>query len=80
MSVDWQIAEFEAARLELCRDLPAGILDRVRSLVQDEQGQDLVEYALIAGFASLAVYLLPYFSASIQEAWNTVSSKLSHAM
>ena len=53
---------------------------RLRLLLDDEQGQDLVEYALLAGFVAVAAgALLPGISSSISTIFSRMSSVLGAA-
>ncbi len=56
------------------------LLFRLRSLVRDERGQDLVEYALLAGFLAVAAAAtLPGIAESIAEIFDEVEHRLEHA-
>jgi pilus assembly protein Flp/PilA len=53
---------------------------RLRQLVKDTEGQDLVEYALVAGFVAVAAgALLPGISNSISTIFSRMGSVLSVA-
>lgn len=53
---------------------------RLKSLVDDQKGQDLVEYALLAGFVAVAAgALLPAISTSISTIFSRMGSVLSAA-
>lgn len=53
---------------------------RLRQLVKDTEGQDLVEYALLAGFVAVAAgALLPGISNSISTIFSRMGSVLSVA-
>jgi pilus assembly protein Flp/PilA len=53
---------------------------RVRDLWRDEQGQDLIEYALMAGFVAVAAgAAMPSVSASISTVFSKVQSLLTAA-
>jgi pilus assembly protein Flp/PilA len=53
---------------------------RLRQLVKDAEGQDLVEYALLAGFVAVAAgALLPGISNSISTIFSRMGSVLSVA-
>lgn len=53
---------------------------RLRGLINDREGQDLVEYALLAGFVAVAAgALLPAISASISTIFSRMGSVLSTA-
>lgn len=56
------------------------IVLKLRTLVDDEEGQDLVEYALLAGFVAVAAgALLPAISTSISTIFSRMGSVLSAA-
>lgn len=56
------------------------LLLKLRSLAEDEEGQDLVEYALLAGFVAVAAgALLPAISTSISTIFSRMGSVLSAA-
>ena len=53
---------------------------RLRGLIDDREGQDLVEYALLAGFVAVAAgALLPAISTSISTIFSNMGSVLSAA-
>ena len=53
---------------------------QLRHLVKDSEGQDLVEYALLAGFVAVAAgALLPGISDSISVIFSKMASVLSAA-
>jgi pilus assembly protein Flp/PilA len=53
---------------------------RLERLVRDTRGQDLVEYALLAGFIAVAAgALLPGISGSISTIFSKMSSVLTNA-
>ena len=53
---------------------------RLRSLVDEKDGQDLVEYALLAGFVAVAAgALLPAISTSISTIFSRMGSVLTAA-
>lgn len=53
---------------------------RVRNLKQNAQGQDLIEYALMAGFVAVAAgALMPNIAASISTVFSKVSSVMADA-
>lgn len=53
---------------------------KLRLLVQDTEGQDLVEYALLAGFVAVAAgALLPGISSSISTIFSRMGSVLTAA-
>lgn len=50
---------------------------RLRSMIDDAEGQDMVEYALLAGFVAVAAgALLPAISASVSTIFSRMSSVL----
>ena len=52
-----------------------------RSLLQDESGQDLIEYALVAGLIGLgAVVAMGALSTKVSSAFSSVGSQLSSAV
>ncbi len=56
------------------------LMVRAQSLINDEQGQDLVEYALLAGFVAVAAgALLPGISTSISTIFSRMGSVLTAA-
>ena len=56
------------------------MLQRLYNLAHDEAGQDLVEYALLAGFVAVAAgALLPGISSSISTIFSKMGSVLSQA-
>ena len=56
------------------------VLQRLHNLAHDEEGQDLVEYALLAGFVAVAAgALLPGISGSISVIFSKMASVLSAA-
>jgi len=62
-------------RLYMRRQLLASLLKR---LWQDESGQDLIEYALLA--ATLAIVVAGFFPPTIAPSISTIFSKLSAIM
>jgi pilus assembly protein Flp/PilA len=53
---------------------------RLRGLIDDKEGQDLVEYALLAGFVAVAAgALLPAISSSISTIFSRMGSVLTAA-
>ena len=57
------------------------LLSKIRLLVEDSEGQDLVEYALLAGFVAVAAgALLPGISDSISVIFSKMASVLSAAV
>jgi pilus assembly protein Flp/PilA len=53
---------------------------KLRQLIDDEQGQDLIEYALLAGFVAVAAgALLPGISQSISTIFQRMASVLTAA-
>ena len=56
------------------------LLERLHDLVREQEGQDLVEYALLAGFVAVAAgALLPSISGSISVIFSKMASVLSAA-
>jgi pilus assembly protein Flp/PilA len=53
----------------------------MKQFVQDESGQDLIEYALVAGLIGLgAITAMSGLATSIKTAFNSVSSQLTSAV
>lgn len=53
---------------------------RLKNLIEEQKGQDLVEYALLAGFVAVAAgALLPAISSSISTIFSRMSSVLTAA-
>ena len=53
----------------------------IKNLINDESGQDLIEYALVAGLVALgAVVAMTGLSTKIGSAFNTVGSQLTNAV
>jgi pilus assembly protein Flp/PilA len=49
-------------------------------IVKDTKGQDLIEYALMAGFVAVAAgAIMPNVATSISTIFNTISTQLSNA-
>jgi len=56
-------------------------LDMFKNLVEDDSGQDLIEYALIAALIALgAIAAMNSLATGISTAFSTVSSDLSSAV
>ena len=56
------------------------LLIRIRTLVYDDRAQDMVEYALLAGFIAVAAgAVLPGLSASISQIFSKMGSLTSTA-
>lgn len=56
------------------------LLHKIRLLAEDNEGQDLIEYALLAGFVAVAAgALLPGISDSISVIFSKMGSVLSTA-
>ncbi len=56
-------------------------LQLAHQLIADESGQDLIEYALVAGLIGLgAVIAMSSLATSIGNAFNSVGSSLSNAV
>ena len=52
----------------------------IRRFCKDERGQDLIEYALMAGFVALAAgALMPNISSSISTVFSKIQSLLTAA-
>jgi pilus assembly protein Flp/PilA len=61
--------------------MKANILLALRNLHNDESGQDLIEYALVAALIAFgAVTTMKTLSTTIGTAFSTVGSKLTSAM
>lgn len=57
------------------------ISQSIRKFAQDESGQDLIEYALVAGLIGLgAIAAMNSLSTAISTAFSSVSSKLTSAV
>jgi len=57
------------------------MLNLLRNLHQDESGQDLIEYALVAALiAFAAVTAMQGLATSINSAFSVIGSKLSSAL
>lgn len=55
-------------------------MNLVSMIVKDERGQDLIEYALMAGFVAVAAgAIVPGIGAKITKIFTTVSDKLDAA-
>ncbi|ADW67533.1 Flp family type IVb pilin [Granulicella tundricola] len=53
----------------------------IAALLNDESGQDLIEYALVAGLIGLgAVVAMTGLSGKIQSSFNSVGSSLTNAV
>ena len=56
------------------------IVNRLKQLAGDAQGQDLIEYALMAGFVAVAAgAIMPNVASSISTIFSQVSSVLASA-
>lgn len=56
------------------------IICRIRMIVDDVEGQDMVEYALLAGFVAVAAgALLPSISTSVSTIFSRMGSVLTAA-
>jgi Flp pilus assembly pilin Flp len=54
--------------------------DMIRKMWHDDDGQDLIEYALIAGLVSLCCWVaITAAGTSIAGVWNSVTGALSNA-
>jgi Flp pilus assembly pilin Flp len=55
-------------------------IQTIKSFLQEESGQDLVEYSLLLGFLALgSLALLGTAGTSVKTIWSTVSSSLTVA-
>lgn len=62
------------------KDSINALLLRLRNLVDETEGQDMVEYALLAGFVAVAAgALLPAISTSISTIFSRMGSVLTAA-
>ena len=58
----------------------ATLITRMRALVSDDEGQDLIEYALLAGLISLvAVATVTTAGEQVNDIFATITDKLSEA-
>jgi pilus assembly protein Flp/PilA len=56
-------------------------MTRPRAFVRDEEGQDLIEYALLAALISLvAVAVLTTAGAAVNSVFSSIASKLTAAL
>jgi Flp pilus assembly pilin Flp len=56
------------------------MIDALRRLVTEEEGQDLIEYALIAGFISVICYLVIQATGqSVSKIWDKVKTAVDAA-
>jgi pilus assembly protein Flp/PilA len=56
-------------------------MTRPRAFVRDEEGQDLIEYALLAALISLvAVAVLTTAGAAVNNVFSSIASKLTAAL
>ena len=61
--------------------IPFSLLVKIQQMVNREEGQDLVEYALVAALIAFgAVISMKHLSAEINTAFNTISSDLSTSL
>jgi pilus assembly protein Flp/PilA len=57
------------------------MLNKVRNLWRNEEGQDLIEYALLVGLISLvAVLAITQAGAAVEQIFNTVVASLQTAL
>ena len=57
---------------------PVFVMHRLKTLIRDETGQDLVEYALIVALIALgATAAMSSLAASVSTSFSTVGSKIS---
>jgi pilus assembly protein Flp/PilA len=62
------------------KDRINALIFRARSVVDNDEGQDMVEYALLAGFVAVAAgALLPAISTSISTIFSRMGSVLTGA-
>ena len=62
------------------KDSINALLLRLRNLVDETEGQDMVEYALLAGFVAVAAgALLPAISTSVSTIFSRMGSVLTAA-
>jgi pilus assembly protein Flp/PilA len=55
--------------------------DCLRGLLRDESGQDLIEYAMVAGLIGLgAVIAMSGLSGKIANSFNTVGNRLANSI
>ena len=56
----------------------AHLMTQVRAFVRNDEGQDLIEYALLAGLISLvAVATVTTAGTQVKEIFNTITGKLT---
>ncbi len=56
------------------------MITRMRALLHDDEGQDLIEYALLAGLISLvAVATVTTAGTNVKDIFNTITGKLTTA-
>ncbi|MCZ2155842.1 MAG: Flp family type IVb pilin [Bryobacterales bacterium] len=56
------------------------MLNTLKNFVREEEGQDLVEYALLLALITLAVAaVLPGFATTLNGVWTSVAGKLTTA-
>jgi pilus assembly protein Flp/PilA len=56
----------------------ANLIARLRALVRDDRGQDLIEYALIAGLVALvAVAGITTAGQEVQRVWDEIATALT---
>jgi pilus assembly protein Flp/PilA len=61
--------------------IPFSLLVKIQQMVNREEGQDLVEYALVAALIAFgAVTSMKHLSSEINTAFNTISSDLSTSL
>jgi Flp pilus assembly pilin Flp len=57
------------------------MINTFRHLISNEEGQDLIEYGLIAGFISVICYLaIQAAGQSISSLWDVIDEKVSDAL
>jgi Flp pilus assembly pilin Flp len=58
----------------------SAMINALRVLVSNEEGQDLIEYGLIAGFISVICYLVIIATGeSVSALWDVIQTKVSAA-
>jgi pilus assembly protein Flp/PilA len=59
----------------------SGVSDRWQGIVRDDAGQDLIEYALVAGLIGLAAVLaMSGLATKIANSFNNVGSRLTSSI
>jgi Flp pilus assembly pilin Flp len=56
------------------------MVNTLRRMIRDEEGQDLIEYALICGFISVVCYVaIRTTGESVSSIWDTVEAAVTDA-